>query len=226
MASSHFTETSNRRSVCVCSGSAKERQVYELAVKEICGSSTVPKLEPRPQKPLAVELKFVQRSKPINGQDIAFSLSVCSNSPTVHSLKVTITAHSIWYNGLALAELLRKEEDVKLQPNTEVTIPKMIPTSQYKWKTQDSTTITLQAVAVPSSGGDTFLEKKDIKLEDPTLTMIHCFSESEQQAVHEVPSDTLQSRQQEAGGRLQLKPVQEHQDLPRHHCQLTCDVRM
>ncbi|XP_066558216.1 protein-glutamine gamma-glutamyltransferase 5 [Amia ocellicauda] len=153
-------------------GSAKERQVYELAVKEICGSSTVPKLEPRPEKPLAVELKFVQGSKPINGQDIVFSLSVRSNSPTVHSLKVTITAHSIWFNGLALAELLRKEEDVKLQPNTEVTIAILIPYSQYKWKTQASTTIRLQAMAVPSSGGDTFLEKKNIKLESPALTMI------------------------------------------------------
>ncbi|XP_069035464.1 protein-glutamine gamma-glutamyltransferase 5-like [Lepisosteus oculatus] len=150
-------------------GSAKEREVYTLAVSKghVTGGVRPPTAPEQPE----ITLKIEEQSAPVRGQDISLRLIVHSNSTVTRKMTVNINADSICYNGVCAEDFWSENRDVEVQPQTEITIPILIPYSKYEGHVLENKIMRVEALTHLPWNNRGFFTSKNMFLSRPTLSL-------------------------------------------------------
>ncbi|XP_043088098.1 protein-glutamine gamma-glutamyltransferase 2 isoform X2 [Puntigrus tetrazona] len=146
-------------------GSAKERAVYDEAVKRVTGlkeSET-----PRP----SVQMKLSLDGAPLNGADIRLTLLVKSDSSKAQDLTLKMSAQVMRYTGNPAASIWSYSTDLQLLPNTEQSLPFTLPFTAYGPKLMDNNCIKVSVIASDKSQGQVYLVEKDVVPHSPELNV-------------------------------------------------------
>ncbi|ROK31087.1 Protein-glutamine gamma-glutamyltransferase 2 [Anabarilius grahami] len=143
-------------------GSVKERAMYDEALKRV--TDLKPSETPRP----TLQMKISLDEPPLNGTDIQLKLILRSENAQELSLKMS--AQVMRYTGNPVAGVWSDSTDIRLQPNTEQTLPFTVPFAAYGPKMLDNNCIKVSAISTEKNEPkETYLAEKDIVPHSPTL---------------------------------------------------------
>ncbi|XP_067228882.1 protein-glutamine gamma-glutamyltransferase 2 isoform X1 [Chanodichthys erythropterus] len=143
-------------------GSVKERAVYDEAVKRVTD------LKPSETSRPTLQMKISLDEPPLNGTDIKLKLILRSENAQELSLKMS--AQVMRYTGIPAAGVWSDNTDIRLQPNTEQTLPFTVPFAAYGPKMLDNNCIKVSAISTEKNEPkETYLAEKDIVPHSPTL---------------------------------------------------------
>uniref|UniRef100_A0A8C9VEG6 protein-glutamine gamma-glutamyltransferase n=1 Tax=Scleropages formosus TaxID=113540 RepID=A0A8C9VEG6_SCLFO len=153
-------------------GSAKERQVFEEAVRR-CQRLTIRGgiSDVSPATP-DVSVKIVEVGQSINGKDLDLSLSLRSDQSKPLTLKIQLNARAVLYTGFSISNVWSKAFEVKLLPNKEENLFFSIPFSQYGTCLHGADGIKVTAVVSDIGGSEAMYgAEKTIVPKMPSLTI-------------------------------------------------------
>ncbi|KAM3620796.1 uncharacterized protein V6R79_002047 [Siganus canaliculatus] len=126
--------------------------------------------ENSPSPSLSLEIKEV--SRPVNGADVSLRLVVHSKSSVSRSLLVYVHVQARSYNGTPTGDIQSGVQEATLQPGTDLSIPILVPYSDYSKPMLGSESMKISAIVTDKQNLDeVFMAESDVVLLDPPVSV-------------------------------------------------------